>query len=140
MEQNNLYHHGIKGMKWGVRRFQPYPKGHSGGKEIKEVSQKRKAAINEKRSASKNRSTLSDEQLRQKINRLQMEKQLKELTDGEVNSGRKYAQQILKDVGKRALTTTLSGAALYAGKALVTRSFDVKEFGNAIFNGGPKKK
>jgi hypothetical protein len=39
--ESELYHHGILGMHWGIRRFQPYPKGHKGRKEIGEATKKK---------------------------------------------------------------------------------------------------
>lgn len=133
MDDNVMRHHGIKGQKWGVRRFQN-PDGSL------TAAGKQRASEVKKRTDSKNRGTLTNAQLKAKIERLQMEKQLRELTNQEVNSGKVYAQKILKDVGSRVLTTVATGAILYAGKAAVSGSFDTKEFANAIFNGGPKKK
>lgn len=133
MDENVMQHHGIKGQKWGVRRFQ------NADGSLTAAGKQRVSEI-KKRTDSKNRGTLTNAQLKAKIERLQMEKQLRELTNQEVNSGKVYAQKILKDVGSRVLTTVATGAVLYAGKAAVSGTFDTKEFANAIFNGGPKKK
>lgn len=135
MNDDMLLHYGVLGMKWGVRRT-PAQLGHrSTGK-----TENQKLSEVKKRSDVKNRGTLTNAQLKEKVERLQLEKQLRELTNSEVNSGKAYAEKILKDVGSRVLTTAISGAALYTAKSLVSKSFDSKEFANAIFNGGPKKK
>lgn len=128
-----ISHHGILGMKWGIRRT-PEQLGHK----IKNEAQKNSEA--QKKTDVKNRGALSTQQLQKKIERLRMEKELRELTEKEIYPGKVRAKDVLTQIGTRVATTAITGAALYGIKALITKQFNPEELGSAVFNGGPKKK
>lgn len=121
---NQLQHAGVKGMKWGVRRYQnkdgtltPLGKQRAANKE------KKRAMKND----SKNRKTLSDADIKKKIERLKLEKTLKELTQEEVTPGKKFVSDIMSSAGKKALTAVATGAILYGVKAAMTKKFNIVE-------------
>lgn len=85
MESNFLAHYGILGMKWGVRRTPEQLERASGPPSGKSVSE------------------LSDDEIQQRIDRINLERRYKDLTKPEVQKkstrGKEFCEDLLKDIG-----------------------------------------
>lgn len=91
IDEDFIAHYGTKGMKWGVRNKPSSRKGGK-GKKGRKVSD------------------MSDEELKKKVGRLNMEKQYKSLTKNKrdqalVRKGAKVAGEILGKSAKKSLTS-----------------------------------
>lgn len=109
----DLYHYGVKGMRWGKRK----------GKTTT-ADQKTKRS---RKKASKSRRTLTDKDIKKRIARLESEKKLKSLTEEDVSPGKALAKRILAKSGEKALSTMATGVMLYATKAAMEQKFDLSE-------------
>lgn len=137
MDNAYLAHHGILGMKWGVRRSESQlarARGHSTN------SSDNKNEVSARKTAVKNRRTMSDAELKKRIERLKLEREFKNLTEDDVAPGKKYVSEILATSGKKALTMAAAGAMTYAVKTAMTKEFNIKEAAQYIASNPNKKK
>ena len=116
---DEIYHHGVLGMKWGVRRYQNADGSLTSAGRKHYNKQANKAVKKERKEAVKNRRTMSDNELQQRINRLNLEKKMKDLSDDDVNPGKKAVNSALQKAGKTVMTAAVVGTLAYAGKQAV---------------------
>lgn len=168
---DELYHWGIKGMKWGVRRYQNkdgtltaagrkhYGDGNAGSGEeglLVDYAPPRKG---------RNAEEYTDEELRARINRLQMEKQYRDLQGqtniraddpnkelkaekerlqlqkdvkqlrNDVYGGQSFVKSVIRDAGKQVLTKATAGVMSYGAKKFITETLQNPDLANAVVSG-----
>ena len=106
-----LAHHGIRGQKWYQRRYQ-YEDGSLTPEGKIRYSKSKNNADYDKARAKKDVRKMSDAELKSTNNRLQMERQYRDLSSTELNSARKNFKEAIKVAGEISLAVT-TGIALY---------------------------
>lgn len=93
---NELYHFGIKGMKWGVRRFQ-----NEDGTRTSVGKSRRKEYSSDyiESRTKKSIRSMSNEELKKKINRYQLENQYRSSYPNVYNRGMSAAKKIIATAG-----------------------------------------
>lgn len=138
-----LYHHGILGQKWGVRRFQNVDgtRTSTGKKrdrrENRQTNQRSEDHMQSRISKSKGSKGLSNAELRKVNERLQLEETYKKLTADDMKQSQSWVKKSLATAGEQALTEFSKGVILGSAKLLVKELSP--QLANAAFNVKEKK-
>lgn len=112
MNDYTLYHHGILGQKWGVRRYQNYDGTLTTAGKKRNMSDD---AAKAKAIKKKKMNQRTNEELQYVNERLRLEKEYQSYT----KSGHEYAKKFLAEAGGKVVGTALTAGMVYVGSKYV---------------------
>ena len=124
---NQMYHSGVKGQKWGIRRFQNTDGRRTAeGKKRDlnrhgEVKEKPKSEdhVKSRQAKAKGSDGLSNEQLKKLNERLQLEETYKKLTAADMEKSKNWIAESLAKSGKDAFADVSKGLIAGSAKLLI---------------------
>lgn len=123
-DENHLAQYGVPGMKWGVRKRRgsssssaPPSTSRKESKQVQRTTDKGRGRGGSFTNKPQNR-RMSDAELRNRLNRLQMEKQYRELTTSPKTKS--FVREVMADTGKQVVRQ----AAQTAGKVALQMAFE----------------
>ena len=135
MNNNELYHYGVLGMKWGVRRKRQNKssKKNKNKKKTEEIHGDYKKAH-----SNKSVKSMSDKELRSRINRLRMEQDYSKLKGQKVRKGKQVFDKMNKTLTTAAAITG-TGLTLYNNASRIKKALeDNGVFSNTVENAKKK--
>ena len=134
-----LYHHGIPGQKWGIRRFQREDGSRTpAGKKRDNRHGKSEDHMKTQSAKKKGPEGLSNEDLKKTNERLRLEQEYKKLTADQIAKSESWVKSSLQNAGQQALTDFSKGIMLGSAKLLVKELSP--QLANAAFGVKEKKK
>lgn len=129
IREDELYHYGVKGMKWGVRRTAAQL-----GRAIKKAGSSLKRSISEsnKRANERKRERelremkgkarkLSTDELKRRVERLKLEKEYNSLMAETRNRGKKAVGGVMSDISKNSVKNIGTQTGVYALGTLINK-------------------
>lgn len=137
MDYTEMYHTGVLGMKWGIKKTTPTSNSSSPDKNASEAVNSNKNASEssnpnkdkqqELKTSIKNRRLLSNDEIREKIERIKLEREFKNIANEDLSAGRKIVEDVLKYAVTEAGKKMLTGALMYGTRAAMTKQFSLIE-------------